>query len=264
MDKELKYTLITGASRGIGNELARECASRGMNLILVAKNEEGLKSALQQMSKEFTVDVKSFVVDLRDLDGPQRVWDWCSENGYRVNILINNAGVAGTVEFTSTSPAYSDDRIMVNVRSLVLMTRLFLPELITHPRAHILNIGSISAYFPIPYKSVYAASKAFVLSFSLALNEELKDSNIKVTLVNPNGVPTNTDTYERMDLHPQLLRSLFIIDAAEIARISIDKMLKGRLIVIPGLMNRILIFITGLIPPQIKARGSARIFKKEV
>ena len=264
MDKEMTYTLITGGSRGIGNALAWECASRGMNLLLVAKQGDGLKSAVRELKEKSRVDVKGFQVDLRDLDGPQRVLDWCSENRYRVDILINNAGVAGTADFATSPPAYSDERILVNIRALVMLTRLFLPELQTHSKAHILNIGSLSAYYPLPYKSVYAASKAFVVSVSRAINEELKASSVRITVVNPNGVKTNADTFKRIDSHSRLSKFLFIMDAKEIARISIDKMLKGKLVVIPGFMNRMLILVSYLIPKRIKERRSAKIFGKEI
>ena len=264
MDKELTYTLITGGSRGIGHALARECASRGMNLLLVSKQEDELISAVQSLRDEFKVVINSFPVDLRDPDAPQRVVNWCSENGYRVDILINNAGVAGTSDFAKSSPSYSDERILVNIRALVLLTQLFLPELQSHSKAHILNIGSMSAYYPLPYKSVYAASKAFVVSFSRAINEELRGGTVKVTVVNPNGVRTNKDTFDRINSHSRLSRLLFIMDAKDIARISVDKMLQGKLVVVPGLMNKILIRISYLIPSRIKERRTARIFGKEI
>ncbi len=264
MGKELNYTLITGGSRGIGNALAWECASRGMNLLLVSKQAEGLNSAVQSLRDEFKVDIKSFLVDLRDLDAPQKVVNWCSENGYRVDILINNAGVAGTADFSKSPLSYSDERIMVNIRSLVLLTRLFLPELQSHSKAHILNMGSLSAYYPLPFKSVYGASKAFVVSFSRAINEELRGGTVQITVINPNGVRTNPDTFKRINTHSRILKFLFIMDAGDIARIAIDKMLKGKLVVVPGFMNRFLILISRFIPSRIKEKLIAHIFGKEV
>jgi short-subunit dehydrogenase len=235
-----------------------------MNLLLVAKQGDGLETAAGKLREEFPVTIHSLVVDLRDFDGPQRVWDWCSKMGYRVNILINNAGVAGTVDFATSPIEYSDERILVNVRALVLITRLFLPELKTHARAHILNIGSLSAYYPLPYKSVYAASKAFVHSFTRGLREELRGGPVQLTLVHPNGVRTNADTFERIDSHSRLSRLLFILDAEEIALIAVNNMLKGKLIVVPGFMNRLLILVSGLLPQAFKERRSGRIFGKEI
>ncbi len=99
MDTERIYALITGGSRGIGKSIARECASRGMDLLLVAKREEGLRAAAGELKAEFQVDVQYFAVDLRDTDGPQMVWDWCQAEGYRVNILVNNAGIIKRIPF---------------------------------------------------------------------------------------------------------------------------------------------------------------------
>lgn len=264
MDQKPKFTLITGGSRGIGYALARECAGRGMHLLLVAKQGDGLESAARKLREEFPVTVHFLTVDLRDFDGPERVWDWCNNSGYRVNILINNAGVAGTVDFATSPIEYSDERILVNARALVLISRLFLPELKTHARAHILNIGSLSAYYPLPYKTVYAASKAFVHSFTRGLREELRGGSVQLTVVHPNGVRTNADTFERIDSHSRLSRFLFIMDAEKIARVAVDKMLKGKLVVIPGFMNRVLILISRLLPTGFKERRSGRIFGKEI
>jgi len=264
MDTERIYTLITGGSRGIGKSIARECAGRGMDLLLVAKREEGLKAAAGELKAEFQVDINFFTVDLRDPDGPQRVWDWCQAEGYRVNILVNNAGVAGTFAFQKSTPEYSDERILVNVRALVLLSRYFLEELKSHPRAYILNIGSLSAYFPIAYKSVYSSSKAFVLNFSRALKQELKSSSVSITVINPNGVRTNADTHTRIDSHSKLSTWLFIHDSAEIARMAVDSMLKGRLVVVPGLINRFLVVLSRMMPRRMRDRLAARIFAGEL
>ena len=232
--------------------------------MLVAKKEDDPGSAASELRQEFQSEVHAFAVDLRDIDGPRRVFDWCLENNYRINILVNNAGLAGTADFQESGPGYSDDRILVNVRALVLLTQLFLPELKSHHRAYILNIGSMSAYYPLAYKTVYSASKVFVLYFSRALRQELRGSNVSVTVVNPNGVRTNTSTHVRIDSHSRLARKFFILEAERIARISIDSLLKGRLVVVPGFANRVLLALTRMLPIGFKERNSARIFKREL
>jgi len=264
MDTERIYALITGGSRGIGKSIARECAGRGMDLLLVAKRGEGLRAVAEELKAEFQVDVHFLAVDLRDPDGPQMVWDWCQKEGYRVNILVNNAGVAGTSSFQKSIPEYSDERILVNVRALVLLSHYFLSELKSHSRAYILNIGSLSAYFPIAYKSVYSSSKAFVLSFSRALKQELKNSNVSITVINPNGVRTNADTHARIDSHSKLSTRLFIQDSNEIARIAVDNMLKGKLVVVPGVLNRFLVMLSWIMPNRIRDRLAAGIFGSEL
>jgi short-subunit dehydrogenase len=264
MNTDMKYTLITGGSRGIGYGLARECAGRGMNLLLVARQQDTLEEVVSEISKEFPVKVHGLAVDLRDSDGPLRVWEWCRKESYRVDILINNAGVAGSTSFESSDPEYSDDRILVNIRALVLLTRYFLTELKTHPQSHILNMGSLSAYYPIAYKSVYSASKAFVHYFSRSLRQELKGSNISITVIHPNGVRTNEGTFKRIDSHSGITKKLFVLELDEVSRIAVNGMLKHKSIVVPGFANRMLIIITRLFPAAFRERRMANMFRKEL
>lgn len=265
MNDNRKYTLITGGSRGIGFAMARECAGRGMNLLLVAKVGDGMDAATKRLREEFPkVDIQSRKIDLREPDGPQQVFDWCREEDYRVDMLINNAGVAGTAEFSESDPSYNDERILVNIRALVLLTRLFLPEMKTYSRSYILNIGSFSAYYSIPFKAVYSASKTFVNSFTRALKHELTGSSVHISVVHPNGVRTNPETHGRIDTHSKLTRKLLILDASEIACISLDGLLKGKTVLIPGFFNRLVLKITLLLPRGFRERRTARIFRKEL
>ncbi len=264
MDTDRKYTLITGGSLGIGRAMARECARHGMNLLLVAKQLDELEATAAVLRKEFPVRVEVFETDLSDLDAPRKVFDWCRRNQYRINILINNAGLAGTDKFEKSTPEYIDERILVNIRALVMLTHLFIRELKSHDQSHILNVGSLSAYFPIAHKSVYAASKAFVLSFSRALRQELWGSGIRVTVVNPNGVRTNAKSHDRIEMHSRFTKRYLIFDAGEVARISIDQMLKGKGIVVPGLMNRLLVRMSHLVPASIRDRRASRIIRREL
>ena len=199
--KNEKYTLITGGSKGIGKAIAIECASRKMNILIVALPGEDLNNTAQELSQKFDIQSDSFGIDLTEIDGPENVYKWCIQNKYEVDILVNNAGIAGTSVFENSTLEYSNTRIQLNIRALVLMCRLFISDLKKSPTSYILNIGSLSAYYAIPYKSVYAASKAFVVSFSTALNDELKDTSIFVSVVCPNGVETNKGTFKRIKLH---------------------------------------------------------------
>ena len=134
------YTLITGGSMGIGKALATGCAKRGMNLLLVALPGPELKETAATLSKEFHVKTYYLEMDLTQPDGPQKVFNWCKENNFIVHILMNNAGVAGTAEFETSSLEYSDVRIQLNIRALVLLCRLFIPEMKKLNNAHILNV----------------------------------------------------------------------------------------------------------------------------
>lgn len=261
MAEQQKYTLITGGSSGIGKALARECAARQMDLLLVALDGPELAETAAEIKEKFSVRVETLGIDLTELEGPARVLAWCEENNYRVNILINNAGIAGSAVFEDSALEYSDVRILLNVRALVLLTRLFLPELKSHTRAYILNTGSMSAYYSIAYKSVYAATKAFVLSFSRALKEELRGSGVSLTVVNPNGVRTNADTHKRIATHGKYA-NLVILPAERIAKIAIDGMLKGKTSILPGYWNRVLLLLTKLIPSHLREKSAADMFQE--
>jgi short-subunit dehydrogenase len=257
------FTLITGGSMGIGRAIAYECAGRKMNLLIVALPEPELEITADEIRKKFGVIVHTLGIDLTDRDAPEKVYAWCKENQWQINILVNNAGRAGTAIFEDASFEYNDIRIQLNIRALVCLTHLFLKDLKNLDRSYILNVGSFSAFYAIPYKSVYCASKAFVLRFSRALNAELKNTPVSITVVCPNGVKTNPDTYKRINTHGMLSRSV-ILTAEEVARIALNGMFKNKVIVIPGFFNKLLLTISKIIPPGIAERKIAKIFRKEL
>lgn len=257
------FTLITGGSMGIGRAIAYECAGRKMNLLLVSLPEPELEATAETIREKFSVIVHTLGTDLTDRDAPEKVYNWCRENGWRVNILVNNAGRAGTAVFEDSTFEYNEIRIQLNIRALVCLTYLFLKDLKSCDRSFILNVGSFSAFYSIPYKSVYCASKAFVLRFSRALNAELQNTPVSISVVCPNGVRTNPDTHKRISTHGILTQSV-ILSAEEVARIAINGMLKKRRVIIPGFLNKVLLVISKVIPPGIAERRIAKIFRKEL
>lgn len=264
MTKKYNYfTLITGGSMGIGRAIAFECAKRNMNLLLVALPGPELEETREELSGIFDIKVFSLGLDLTEKDGPQKVYDWCNSSQYKINMLINNAGLAGTAVFEKSSIAYSDDRIQLNIRALVLLTRLFLPELKELEKSYILNIGSMASFYSIPYKSIYSASKAFVRIFSLAIREELKGTSVSVSVVCPNGVQTNAGTYSRIKAHG-IKGRITQISAEKLAKKCINAMLKGKGLIIPGIVDRFLLFIQKMIPFSVEQKILKREFEKEV
>jgi uncharacterized protein len=257
------FTLITGGSMGIGRAIAYECAGRKMNLLIVSLPEPELEITAEEIRKKFSVIVYTLGINLTDRDAPEKVYNWCKEKNWKVNILINNAGRAGTAVFEDSSFEYNEIRIQLNIRALVCLTYLFLKDLKSFDRSYILNVGSFSAFYSIPYKSVYCASKAFVLRFSRALNAELKNTPVSISVVCPNGVRTNPDTYKRISTHGILTQSV-ILSAEEVARIAINGMFKNKIVIIPGFLNKVLLVITKIIPSGIAERRIAKIFRKEL
>ncbi|MBM3311369.1 MAG: SDR family NAD(P)-dependent oxidoreductase [Candidatus Aminicenantes bacterium] len=257
------YTLVTGGSTGIGEAFARACAKRGRNLLLVALPGPELEATAESIRAAHGVEVRTLGVDLAALDGPSRVFGWCVANRTPVDFLINNAGAAGTAVFETSALEYSDLRIMVNVRALVLLSRLFIPMLKDWPQSYILNIGSLGGFYPIPFKSVYSASKAFVLNFSRALREELRNTSIQVSIVCPNGVETNPGTFVRIGAHGRVGR-WSKIDRHVLAEKTLEAVFRGKAVIVPKAINKVLWVFHKVIPASVLAKFLRRRFDREV
>jgi short-subunit dehydrogenase len=257
------YTLITGGSQGIGKALAGECASRGMDLLLVALPTPELNETADELRNEYGISVDCLGIDLTAKESPREVFDWCQKKGCRVNILINNAGMAGTAEFDVSSLEYSDQRIHVNIRALALLTQLFVPEMKKLESAYVLNIGSMAGFSGVPYKSIYSASKAFVIELTRALRYELKDTPIKFCVVCPSGIRSGDATGERIEAHGFIGR-LTEISMEKLASISIGKLLKGRMLIIPGFVNKFIFYFGRMFPKRLIMNLLTKEFKKEL
>jgi hypothetical protein len=257
------YTLITGGSKGIGKALALECARRGMNLLLVALPGDGLEDTAEEIRHRYHVTVHTLAINLTELQGPEEVYRWCNQNGYRVNILINNAGMGGTAVFGHSDPSYSDNLIMINIRAMTLLTHLFLPSMKQLPEAYILNMASMAAFFAIPYKTVYSSSKAYVVNFTRALRSELRKTSVSVSVICPSGVHTNTDVNERINAHGWKGR-LTISALEKLSKEAIDKMLRKKTFIIPRFANRFLLVLHKLAPRTLSQYLVGREFEKEM
>jgi uncharacterized protein len=236
MAKE-KYTLITGASSGLGKEFAIECARRGFNLLLTALPGENIITFGESLSREYGIIVRTFEADLTKSDESRKFASSVYEN-YEIDILINNAGLGGVKAFLEASPEYIEDIVLLNIHALVMLTRRLLPVLQRQGKAYILNIASIASFSPMPFKTVYPASKAFVYSFSRGLGAELKGTGVSVSVAHPGGMKTNRDVSDRIDNHNWLIRAT-TLSPERVARICIRRLLKGRKLIIPGFMNKV-------------------------
>ncbi len=257
------FTLVTGASSGIGKAIAYEFARRHHHLLLVSLPGQGLGNVADDLHDVYGVRTAWFETDLSLSDGPRKVYEWTRANNYTVQYLVNNAGMAGTMAIDDSDDKYIDDRLQVNIRALVILCRSFIPGMKQLPSAGILNIASLSAFYSIPFKSIYAASKAFVVNFSRAIRTELKGTGISVSVVCPNGVRTNQGTYARIDVHGNKGR-LVTRDKEQVARSAVDGLLKKKFMIIPGRLNYVLLFTSRFIPSGIKQNFLYREFSKEV
>lgn len=256
------YTLITGASSGIGKAIAYECGKRGMNLILVSLPNQNLEMVAADLAAKFKVKTVFIETDLTRFDSPKELFNRTQAEELDVNILINNAGVAGASYFEESELDYIDERIQLNIRALVMLTRLYLPVLCKHKKSHILNVSSLAAFFYIPYKSVYSASKAFVLNFSRALSGEIKGRGVSISVLFPNGVRTNEITHKRVQAHG-LIGQWTETKVEEVANAAIKGMLKKRFYIIPGSASHFLLFLRLILPIPVQQSLISREFVKE-
>jgi short-subunit dehydrogenase len=256
------YTLITGASAGIGRAMAWECARHKMNLILVALPGTGLMELTREISLSDGVRAEFFEIDLTRQEAPYQVYKWCHDKEYRVSMLINNAGIGYAGRIEKYTVAEMEEMIHLNIRALVIMTRLFIHELKQHPRSYILNMASLGCYRPLPYRSVYAASKAFVYNFTRAIRVEMKHANVSVSVCAPGGVVTNPKVIERIEAGGFMARISKLYPQV-VASYTIKKLLKGRAVIVPGFMNRFLLFFKPLVPLNLQLKMLEPIFRNE-
>ncbi|HYW95136.1 MAG TPA: SDR family NAD(P)-dependent oxidoreductase [Bacteroidales bacterium] len=257
------YSLVTGASSGIGKAIATELAGRKHNLLLISLPEQGLEKFSNFLQITYGIKTDWLETDLSISGTPKKVYEWAQNKKYMVNTLVNNAGVAGTMGIDMADAKYIDDRLLVNVRALVVLCHYFIPDMKKLPEAYILNIASLSAFYAIPFKSIYAASKAFVVSFSRAISTELKYSGISVSVVCPNGVRTNEGTHTRIEAHGNIVR-LTTVTPEQVAKSSVNGMLKRKFMIIPGHFNLFLLFISRFMPSGLKQYLLYREFHKEI
>jgi len=253
------FALITGASKGIGRALAIECAKNGNNLALVALPDSGLQNVKSYISKHYSVTVRIFEIDLSTSKAPQKIYHWTQKEGIDVQILINNAGLGHLGPFIEYSYEFYEKLIHLNIESVVLLTKLFLPCIQKHKRGYILNLGSLASFYPIPFKSVYAGSKSFIYSFSRSLRSELTNTSVKVCVLCPGPIITSPVVIKRIK-QGGFWGRITSMRSQKMANIAINALFKGKAVVVPGTINKLFIIIDKLIPYQIKQKILAKKF----
>lgn len=243
--------LITGASSGIGLELARLFARDGHDLVLVARGRERLIEVAQGFEREFGIRARPIAADLADPKGPEAVVGEVAETP--IAFLVNNAGFGLSGRFAELDTRGQLDIIQVNVTALVHLTRLFVPRMLAVRRGRVLNVASTAAYQGGPYMAVYYASKAFVLSFSEALAIELRGTGVTVTTLCPG--PTTTEFQQRAGVEgSRLVRETRVMDARSVAAAGYRAMMAGKKTVIPGFPNWLLAQATRFVSRPLAAR----------
>ena len=253
----VETSLITGASSGIGLELARLFAADKSNLVLVARNKEALEKLAEELRQAYGVEVLVLPKDLANHSAPQAIYDHLAAAGVTVDVVVNNAGFGAVGTIAALPNQLQMDMIQVNVVTLTHLTRLFLPGMIERGRGGILNVGSTAAFQPGPNMAVYFASKAFVLSFTEALAEELAGSKISVSCLAPG--PTETGFAAIAHEEDTLLFRMGSMNAKEVALAGYRGFRGGKVLVVPGATNKIGAFAVRLSPRSVVRKVVKRL-----
>jgi hypothetical protein len=253
--------VVTGASSGIGEEIAAQLAARGYDLALVARRDDRLRLLVDRLRSQHGADCLVLVADLASREERDRVAARLSQDGARLEILVNNAGFGTHGFFRETDLERELEMIEVNCAAPVHLAKLLLPAMLERRRGFILNVGSVAAFTPGPVMALYYASKAFLLSFSEALWEECRGTGVHVTAVCPGPVRTE---FQRQAGIAAGARSSGAapIPVEKVAREGIEGMFRGQRVVIPGYQNRIAAFLARY-TPRSRALRTVRAIQEE-
>jgi len=239
MTQPCRTALITGASVGIGRELAKLFAQNSHNLVLVARNAARLQEVAGDLERQFEVTAKAFPLDLTSSAAPQLLSDQLRRENIAIDVLVNNAGYGKLGAFTQIPYAESAGQIELNITALTHLTKLFLAPMLERNSGRILNVASTAGFQPGPLMAVYYATKAYVISFSEALANELQGTGVSVTCLCPGLTDTEFQTRAGTE-RTTLFRRTRPMDAATVARDGYRALMKGKPLVISGIRNRLL------------------------
>jgi uncharacterized protein len=255
------YALVTGASKGIGKEIAVQLAAKGFPLVLVARSENLMKQMQSELQSTYKVNVEIYAGDLGAPEMPQQLAEWCRAKQLPIQILINNAGFGNWDKFEKANLAEVEEMTNLNVVSLMRMCHAFIPLLREQKQAWLMNVGSLGALQPLPFKAAYGAGKAFVRQFTFALRNELKGSSISVTCLSPGGVWTSFADREGDKRSHEKAKNV-MITADRCARVALRAMFRGRSESIPGWYNHIFATWSKFMPLLWSAKFARRVFEK--
>lgn len=254
-----RRALVTGASSGLGTDFAEELARRGAALVLAARRVDRLEEVAKRLREKHGVEVEPLAVDLGDRaavgDLPRRF------EGRPIDVLVNNAGFGVFGDYLKIPWEREHQMLELDVVTLAQLTKLFVPGMVARRWGRVLQVASIGAFQPTPTYAAYSAAKAFVVSFSEAVDFELAGTGVSCTVVSP-GV-TATEFLAVSGQKPTLYQRMLMMTSPEVARIGIDAMVAGRRHVVPGLMNKLGAFTTRLVPRSVATRLAWLTMKNE-
>lgn len=254
----MPYALVTGASLGIGRELARECARDGYDLILTSRSRRQLEATAEELKATTSQDIRILPCDLSVPNAGKQLFDDVQRLGLPVEMLINNAGFGLLGRFWEVDYARQMQMVQLNVSALTELSRLFLPRMTGAGRGYILNVASTAAFQPGPLMAVYYASKSYVLSFSVALANEAKEFGVAVSCLCPG--PTRSEFAERAGMtKTKLFKGSSGMSAAKVAHLGYQALKARKAICVTGRANALMAFLTRFAPMQLTAAMARRV-----
>ncbi len=252
----MKTVLITGASSGIGKETAFVYAEKNYNLILAARRKENLEAIKKEVEEKHEVKVNIFDIDLSKTNSAEQLYNRIKEDNLNVDVLINNAGYGINGKFKDIDMSHEENMLILNIVTLTKLTKLFVQDMIKNQKGHIINIASMAAFQAVPNFAAYAASKAYVMHFSEAIAHELKNDNVKVTVINPGATQSEfakTAGFKKDKLFSKAPTS------RDLAVFIYASMKKEKVNAIHGFKNKVLVFTSRTVPRKILTAVTAKM-----
>lgn len=246
------YALITGATSGIGRELAKLFAKDQYNLIIVARNQSELDQTATELSGQYGIQVITIAKDLSERQAPFDVYQEVKTKGIQIDVLVNDASQGQYGLFVDNDIERELDMIQLNIGAYVVLTKFFLQEMVARNEGKILNIASTASQLPGPWQAIYHATKAFVLSFTEAIRAEVKDTQVTITALQPG--PTDTDFFHKAQMeNSKVVQEGSLADPADVAKDGYDALMAGDDKVVSGFKNKAQLAMSNLMPESLVA-----------
>lgn len=254
MSSNGKYALITGATSGIGYELAKLFAKDGYNLVIVSRNEDNLQTTSNELSSANGIEVVTISKDLSQPKAPLELYEEVKAKGIQVDVLVNDAAQGQYGLFVETDIQRELEIVHLNIGAYLILTKMFLKDMVARNDGKILQVASIGGKLPGPYQSVYHATKAFIVSHSESLANELKDTGVTITALLPG--PTDTDFFNKAEMEDtKMVQEGSLSDPAKVAKDGYEALMSGKSEIISGLKNKFQVGMSHVLPEAMVAEN---------
>ncbi|PSL47795.1 hypothetical protein CLV51_102655 [Chitinophaga niastensis] len=257
----MSYALVTGAAKGIGKAIAAQLAERNYHLLLVDIDAAALTATAEQLAAQYHVHAHTLHQDLSQPDALLNVTTWSSIYHDELSVVVNNAGYGLNGAFEQLTLSEQFNIIDVNIKAQVGLSYAYIPVLRSFPKAYLLNLASTTAYQTVPYLNIYAATKAFALSFTRGLRHELRHSTVSVSALSPGSTDTDFVNRARMGDHIRSIANKFNMTPESVARIAVDGLFKGKAEIIPGFTNKLNAWLPKFFPKFFVERIAGNIYE---